>query len=79
MSRVSDRVIHLEEEDRIARVFEARRLEDEIDDTDYFYLALYEREVRAGKKPDWLPRILYIEEKTGRKIPRRRWLLPTPS
>lgn len=71
MSRVSRWVIPESEDERVARVFEKRRLEEPVDQTDYLFLALYEREVRSGRKPRWYPRILYIEEKTGKKIPRR--------
>lgn len=58
------------DEKSIRKEFERRLLEEPIDATDWLYLALYENAVANGKTPDWYPRILHLENKLGRKIPR---------
>lgn len=56
---------HFDEEERIGQ---DRLLNEPIDQTDYLYLGIYEELIAKGHNPDWLPRILYIEQKTGKKI-----------
>jgi len=65
----------MDEEERIRQVFEKRLMEEPIDATDWLYLAAYEHLVAQGKTPDWYPRILHLEDKLGKKIPRRDWRL----
>lgn len=59
-------------ERRLFAIFEKRRLEDPIDQTDIMYHQIW---LNRGKPKDTISRIAYIEEKTGKiwDMKNRKW------